>query len=86
MTAGCDESCGMSPRSSNEAARRTKRARQRLIQRFLKVLFITGYAENAVVRHGHLERDMHVMMKPFTLEALANRVKEIIARPFSQGQ
>jgi CheY-like chemotaxis protein len=51
----------------------------------LKVLFITGYAENAVVRHGHLERDMHVMMKPFTLEALASRVREIIARPLSSG-
>lgn len=54
----------------------------RAIRPQLKVLFITGYAENAIVRHGHLERDMHVMMKPFTLEALANRVKEIIARPF----
>jgi CheY-like chemotaxis protein len=47
----------------------------------LKVLFITGYAENAVVRHGHLSHEMHVMMKPFTLDALANRVGEIISRP-----
>ncbi len=45
----------------------------------LKVLFITGYAENAVVSHGHLTHDMHVMMKPFTLDALANRVKLIIS-------
>ncbi len=45
----------------------------------LKVLFITGYAENAVVGNGHLEWGMHVMTKPFAMEALANRIKELIA-------
>ncbi|MDR7039370.1 signal transduction histidine kinase/CheY-like chemotaxis protein/PAS domain-containing protein [Methylobacterium sp. BE186] len=45
----------------------------------LKVLFITGYAENAVVGNGHLEPGMHVMTKPFALEALAARIKELIA-------
>ena len=44
----------------------------------LKVLFITGYAENAVVGNGHLERGMHVMIKPFAMEALASRIKELI--------
>ncbi len=47
----------------------------------LKVLFATGYAENAVVSHGHLSHDMHVMMKPFTLDALASRVRGIITSP-----
>lgn len=45
----------------------------------LKVLFITGYAENAVVRHGNLDRGMHVVMKPFTLVTLSSRVKEIMS-------
>ena len=45
----------------------------------LKVLFITGYAENAVLNHGHLDRGMHVITKPFTMEALASRIKELIA-------
>ena len=45
----------------------------------LKVLFITGYAENAVVGNGHLEQGMHIMTKPFAMEALANRIKELIA-------
>ncbi|VTU26510.1 Blue-light-activated protein [Variovorax sp. PBL-H6] len=45
----------------------------------LKVLFITGYAENAVVSHGHLDPGMQVMSKPFELEVLARRVKELIA-------
>ncbi|MFC0408294.1 PAS domain S-box protein [Roseomonas elaeocarpi] len=45
----------------------------------LKILFITGYAENAVVGNGHLEPGMHVMTKPFAMEALANRIRELIA-------
>ena len=45
----------------------------------LKVLFITGYAESAVLNHGHLEPGMHVITKPFTMEALASRIKELIA-------
>jgi PAS domain S-box-containing protein len=45
----------------------------------LKVLFITGYAENAVLNHGHLEAGMHVITKPFAMEALASRIRELIA-------
>jgi len=45
----------------------------------LRVLFITGYAENAVLNHGHLDPGMHVLTKPFALEALASRIKELIA-------
>jgi PAS domain S-box-containing protein len=45
----------------------------------LKVLFITGYAENAVIGDGHLKRGMHVVTKPFALEALATRIKSIIS-------
>jgi PAS domain S-box-containing protein len=47
----------------------------------LKVLFITGYAENAVVGNGHLEHGMHVMTKPFAMEALATRIRELITLP-----
>jgi signal transduction histidine kinase len=44
----------------------------------LKVLFITGYAENAVISHGHLEPGMHVLTKPFAMDALAARIKDLI--------
>nr|WP_245931058.1 PAS domain-containing protein [Methylobacterium radiodurans] len=47
----------------------------------LKVLFITGYAENAAVGNGHLEPGMAVLTKPFVMEALASRIKELIAAP-----
>jgi hypothetical protein len=33
----------------------------------LKVLFITGYAENAALNHGHIERGMEVLTKPFAV-------------------
>jgi DNA-binding response OmpR family regulator len=42
------------------------------------VLFITGYAENAAVGNGHLEPGMQVITKPFVMEVLAARIKEMI--------
>ncbi len=44
----------------------------------LKILFITGYAENAVLNHGHLEPGMQVLTKPFAMETLASRIKLMI--------
>ena len=61
---------GMNGRQVADAARVTRPD--------LKVLFVTGYAENAVLRNGHLDRDMHVMTKPFAMEAFANRIKSLI--------
>ncbi|MCT8002394.1 response regulator [Sphingomonas sanguinis] len=45
----------------------------------LKVLFITGYAENAAVGNGHLEPGMELLTKPFTLDALTSKVNEMMA-------
>ena len=53
----------------------------RAVRPDLKVLFITGYAENAVLGHGHLDPGMHVLTKPFAMEALANRIRDLIAEP-----
>jgi DNA-binding response OmpR family regulator len=44
----------------------------------LKVLFITGYTESSIMEARHLEPGMHVMTKPFGLEALAFRIRQII--------
>ena len=44
----------------------------------LKVLFVTGYAENAVVGNGHLDAGMHVIAKPFNMSEFANKVREMI--------
>jgi len=50
----------------------------------LKVLFITGYAENAIIGNGHLEPGMQVITKPFAMEALATKVRDIIDSPPSE--
>ncbi len=48
----------------------------------LKVLFITGYAENAVLNHGHIQHGMEVLTKPFAVADLAGRVDRMLrARP-----
>lgn len=44
----------------------------------LRVLFITGYAENALMGHGHLEKGMHVLAKPFEVERLAIKIRELV--------
>jgi PAS domain S-box-containing protein len=44
----------------------------------LKVLFITGYAENAAVGNGHLEPGMEILTKPFPMTTLASKVREIL--------
>jgi CheY-like chemotaxis protein len=46
----------------------------------LKVLFITGYAENAVIGRGRLDNGMSVLTKPFQMEILADRIREIIGQ------
>ena len=61
---------GMNGRQVADAAR--------VMRKDLKVLFITGYAENAVVGNGHLDQGMEVLAKPFAMSTLANKVREMI--------
>ena len=61
---------GMNGRQLAEAAR--------AIIPDLKVLFVTGFAENAVLGNGILGLGMQVMTKPFSLEAFALRVRELL--------
>nr|WP_232793286.1 PAS domain-containing protein [Caulobacter hibisci] len=44
----------------------------------LKVMFITGYAENAVLNHGHIQPGMEVLTKPFAVSDLAGRVDRML--------
>ncbi len=44
----------------------------------LKVLFMTGYAENAALASGFLEPGMAMITKPFAMEALAARIRSML--------
>jgi len=52
----------------------------------LKILFITDYAENAVIGNGLLEHDMHVITKPFGIETIVSKVREMIDEGDRSGQ
>ena len=47
----------------------------------LKILFVTGFAENAAVGNGHLAPGMAVMTKPFVMVELGNKIVEILESP-----
>ncbi|HKW24395.1 MAG TPA: PAS domain S-box protein, partial [Terriglobales bacterium] len=51
----------------------------------LKVLYVSGYAENTVMEHGLAELGSRFLHKPFTLKALTAKIREILDSPnFSQ--
>jgi PAS domain S-box-containing protein len=44
----------------------------------IKLLFTSGYADSAIVHHGVLDPDINFLPKPFSLETLVRRVREIL--------
>jgi signal transduction histidine kinase len=47
----------------------------------LKVLFMSGYTENAIVHHGILDSGISYLQKPLLPEMLARRVREVLDLP-----
>jgi PAS domain S-box-containing protein len=58
----------------------------------IRVLYMSGYTDNIIVHHGILERGINYIQKPFTVGALAGKVREVldnknlsVKSPFAKG-
>ena len=61
---------GMNGRQLADEARRRKPE--------LKVLYATGYTRNAIIHQGRLDAEVELLTKPFTADALARKVRQIL--------
>lgn len=47
----------------------------------VRILYMSGYTENAIVHHGRLDEGVELISKPFKREQLAKRVAEMMSAP-----
>jgi len=59
--------------SGREVAQRLTRSRPEL-----KVLYMSGYTDDSILRHGVLDEEIAFLHKPFTPEALTRKVREVL--------
>jgi DNA-binding NarL/FixJ family response regulator len=59
--------------SGRELAQRVAAARPRI-----KVLYLSGYTEDAIIHEGALDPGTAFLQKPFTLHGLARKVHEVL--------
>jgi CheY-like chemotaxis protein len=52
--------------------------RVRAVRPDIRVLYMSGYTEDAIVRHGVLEASMRLLGKPFTPSELIGKIREVL--------
>ena len=68
---------GLNGRQLADAARQTRPD--------LRVLFMTGYAANAALNGGFLDPGMEMITKPFAIDALAQRIRDMVGKRQGEG-
>ncbi|MCK1283888.1 PAS domain S-box protein [Bradyrhizobium sp. 44] len=53
-------------------------AQAKTLRPALKVLFTTGYARNAIIHHGRLDKGVQLIVKPFSFSDLATKVRDVL--------
>jgi CheY-like chemotaxis protein len=48
------------------------------LRKSLKVLYMSGYTYDSMTHRGILDEGVHVLQKPFTTNALARKIREVI--------
>ncbi len=69
---------GMNGRQVADEARRLRPG--------LRVLFTSGYTENAIVHHGRLDRGVHLINKPYRRQELARKLRLVLDEPPRNGE
>ncbi len=44
----------------------------------IKVLYMSEYTDNVIVHHGILEKGINFTQKPFTIEELSEKIREVL--------
>jgi CheY-like chemotaxis protein len=48
------------------------------LQPGIKVLFTSGYTQNAIVHHGRLDEGVHLLSKPYKRDELARKLRSLL--------
>jgi CheY-like chemotaxis protein len=49
------------------------------LQPGIRILYMSGYSENAIIHHGRLDQGVHFIQKPFRKQDMAQKVRQALS-------